>query len=400
MNYTYYRRYQHPSRRRKRNQFSAFFWLGVILVILALVLKTCVTIVGSFSEEKRDDLILSVEKGGGEVLSFGQSVWEVASDLGVILEGDSVQSDQDSYLLLTIQDGPVIRMDEDSYLSFDSVELDENEMPVIHLILHDGRIWYEADEDSITSVVIHSDVMDVSGGNQFMLSNLADNESLYVFDGNVSVDYLDRGLEDTVIESTTLGPLSKSLITNDFENALIAREAVTLSELMEEGELSENEFVKWSLGGDRVIEIEEEPVEEEIIEEEEVVEVEEPIEEEELIEEEPELEEVVEVEEPESSGDLVISITSPGFGASDSDGAIAIEGTITSGVASSVYVSWSGNGQSYPLGLFVPGDSSFRYVADTQYSNFASGNNTYTVTAYDAAGNESNTVSIDITGDF
>ena len=358
------------------------------MVILALILKACVSIVGSFSDEKKDDIILSVEKGGGEVLSFGQSVWEVASDLGVILEGDSVQSDQDSYLLLTIQDGPIIRMDEDSYLSFDRVEMDENELPTIHLILHDGRVWYENETDNRSSVVIHSDVMEVSGGNQFLFSNLADNESLYVFEGNVSVDYLDRGLENTVIESLVMGPQSKSLITNDLERALLARESVVLSEPMVEGELSENEFVKWSLGVDRVIEIEEEEVPEE-----------EPLEEEEEVPEEIPVEEEEEIVE-EVSESLVISITSPGAGASDSDGAIAIEGAITSGSAASVYVSWSGNGQAYPLGLFTAGDSSFRYVADVQYANFASGNNTYTVTAYDSEGNASNTVTIDILGDF
>ncbi|MFT7183887.1 MAG: hypothetical protein ACI9QC_000212 [Oceanicoccus sp.] len=386
MNYTYYRRYQSPSRKRKQNQFGGFFWLGVILIILTLILKACVSLVVSFSDEKKDDIILSVERGGGEVLSFGQSVWEVAPDLGVILEGDSVQSDDESYLLLTVQGGPVLRMDEGTYLSFDSVEVDENDLTKIHLFLHDGRVWYEGEESTTTSVVIHTDIMEIDSGGQFLLSNLASNESIYVFDGTVGIDYLDRGLDDVVLESLVLKANEKSLISEEIERALIAREVVVLRELMEEGELSENELVKWSLGENRVIEVEEEEIIEE--EPEEVI-----PEEEEIIEEAVEPKEAV-IE------NLSISITSPGVGASDSDGAIAIEGVVTAGSAVSVYVSWSGTGQSYPLGLFQAGDGSFRYVADVQYANFASGNNTYTITAYDADGNESNTVSIDILGDF
>ena len=81
----------------------------------------------------------------------------------------------------------------------------------------------------------------------------------------------------------------------------------------------------------------------EIVEEE--VPEEEPLEEEEEVPEEIPVEEEEEIVE-EVSESLVISITSPGAGASDSDGAIAIEGAITSGSAASVYVSWSGNGQA------------------------------------------------------
>jgi len=398
MNYTYYRRYQKPRRRKKRSQFSSFFWLGVILVILALILKACVSVIGSISKEKQDDLVLTVERGGGEILSFGQSVWEIAPDLGVVLEGDSVQSDEDSYLLLDVHNGPSIRMDEGTYLSFDRVQIDDLGQAVIHLVLHDGRIWYENDTEALNSVVIHTDVMDVSGGKKFLLSNQAENESLYIFEGSSQVDYVDRGLDDVVIESLVLPEKSKSLITSDLEVALLNREAVVLVESMDADELSENEFLQWSLGENRVIELKEpEDLPEEVIVEEET-----PVEEEETIEELPE-EELV--EEPvdefiEPTESLMIQITSPSSGASDDDGAIAIEGVILSGTASSVYVTWSGNGEAYPLGLFEPGNALFRYVADVQYSNFTSGTNSYTITAYDSDGNPSNTVTLDIVGDF
>ncbi len=79
---------------------------------------------------------------------------------------------------------------------------------------------------------------------------------------------------------------------------------------------------------------------------------------------------------------------------------MAIEGPIVSGTASRVTVTWSGNGQPYSLGLFEPGSATFRYVADTTYQNFSVGENTYTVVAYDAEGNASNSVSLVIQGEF
>jgi len=398
MNYTYYRRYQQPRRRRRRkkNQFSSFFWLVIFLVILAFILKACVSVITSVTEEKQDDIILTVERGGGEVLSFGQGNWEAATDLGVVLEGDSIRSNENSYLLLSFHNGPEVRLDESTSVTFDSVEMNETGIPVIHLILQDGQVWYEDTSEGGSSVVIHTDVMDVSGGDQFLLSNNADNESLYVFEGSVGVGYVDRGLEDVTLESLVFGTNTKSLITDEIERALLARESVILSELMEEGELSENDFVMWSLGIQELPDfsepeiMEEEP---EVIEEPEVLEeeVEVPV-----VEEEVEIEAVIE----EVIETLTISVTSPSSGSSDDDGAIAIEGVISSGTAQSVYVTWSGNGQPYSLGLFEPGGTSFRYVADVNYSNFASGNNTYTVVAYDENGNESNTVSINILGDF
>lgn len=379
MSYTYYRRYQKPQR-KKRSQFAAFFWLLLILVILVFVLKACVSVVGAFTKERQDDIVLSVEKGSGEVLSFGQSEWETASDLGVILEGDSVQSAALSNLILDVHDGPRIRMDEESYLSFDRVEKDENGETEIHLVLHDGRIWYDNTEETSTSVVIHTDLMRVSGGTQFLLSNTASAESLYVFDGTVEVDYVDRGLEEVVLESLSLPARTKSLVTPEVEAALLARESVALSEAMDADEFEENEFVQWSLG--------EIPLEEDL----------EPLEEEEEeLEDEPVEEEEVVAPEPDA---LSIKITSPLAGSSDTDGAIAIEGTILNGTAQRVVITWSGNGQPYPLGLFEPGSTAFRYVADQQYGNFQAGPNTYTVTAYDAEGNPSNTVSVTIQGDF
>ncbi len=380
MNYTYYRRYQKPSRRRKRSQFSSFLCLLVFLVLIALILKLVLSIFTSISEEKRDDILISVEKGTGEILPFGQSEWEAAPDLGILLEGDSIQSGEGGYLLLSLYDGSNIRMNENSYLSFDKVENFEDGSSIIYLTLNDGQIWYENEKDSLTQVVIHTDNMDVVGGRRFLLSNKSDNESIYVFEGNVNVDYVDRGINDLILESATLSSNYKSIVNDEVEQALINREAVTLVTAMQEDELAANEFLMWSLGENRFVDSESDTKDNVDITND-------------ITDQAPDEAAVVQER-------LLIEVTSPVSGYKTADSAIAIEGVIASGSASNVYVQWSGNDESYPLGLFQPGDINFRYVADINYSNFSSGKNVYTIIAYDEEGNPSNSVSVEIFGDF
>jgi hypothetical protein len=57
-------------------------------------------------------------------------------------------------------------------------------------------------------------------------------------------------------------------------------------------------------------------------------------------------------------------------------------------------------GRSRTWHVFEPGSSSFRYVADSDYSNLARGSNTYTIVATDSVGNSSNTIVLTITAEF
>ncbi len=102
----------------------------------------------------------------------------------------------------------------------------------------------------------------------------------------------------------------------------------------------------------------------------------------------------------ESSTQLNISVTSPGLNATIQKSAIAIEGSVLSGTANTVTVTWAGNNQAYTLNGFAPGDTEFRYVADASYGNLKAGSNTYTVIAYDAQGQVSNTLVVTIVAEF
>lgn len=391
MNYTYYRRYQ-PSKRRN-SSFKSFFWLVIILVALLLVLRACISVAGSMLEEKKDEATLTLYKGDAEVLEWGQTEAEGASDAQLILEGDQVSTLADSWATLEFYDGSKVRLDQNTQLVLTEVEIaEESEQVLLELI--EGRIWvyHEAEDDQALDIQVKTAVMNIqSVQGQYLVAHQGQQEALFVYEGPVTTEYMERSAEARVIETVVLSSGEMSLLDEATQTALQAREDVTLVEPVREDMFTDS-FVRWSKGEEVV---EEEPVVEEDEEDEEITEEETETPEEETIEEEEEP-----VVEPEATTGLKISIVSPASGSTIQKDAIALEGQVTSGTASTVTVTWSGNGVPYTLSSFTAGSSTFRYVADTDYANYALGSNTYTIVAYDENGQVSNTVVIVLNAEF
>jgi FecR protein len=374
MNYTYYRRYQ-PSR-RKNSSFKSFFWLVVFLVVALLVLRACVSLAAALLEEKKDEAVLTVYKGDAEILEWGQTEAEKASDAQLILEGDQVQTQSDSWAILTFYNGTTIKLDQNTKVVLSKVETDQ-EKERAYLELLEGRLWVDHSlEDESLDLQIDTTLMTIqSVQGQYLVSQLEVGETVYVNEGPVTVEFMDRSDEGSVIETIVLKENEMSLLDPDKRTALLARENVTLVEAVGEGMFTDS-FVKWCEGV---------PME--------------GTEPEDIPEEETPVEEVPE-ETAEPVNTFTIRIDSPTTGSTISKDAIALEGSIVSGTASKVTVTWSGSGVPYTLSGFQPGGSTFRYVADVDYGNYARGQNTYTITAYDEAGNPSNTVTVVLNAEF
>lgn len=366
------------------------------MVLISLGVKTCVGVISGLREEKRDDLILSIDRGSAEVIVAGQA--DSAAQSQLVFEGDAIRTDADSAVMLSLQNGSQMILDESTHLTFQSVTMDGQD-DHFEFTLHDGRVWVEhlLKEEGALDLTFATDVIDVQGDvGSYLISNRADDEYVYVFEGGVNLEFVDRGQDDVVIESVNLVQGTKSLMDDEKERDLLSHENLVFSELIEEDEFLEDEFVLWNLGEITFVTPESEESEEKEAEED----TEEDEELEEEPEEEPEEEEEEDVVEEEVTESLAISITSPASPFQLDGDAIAIEGRIVSGAAQSVTVTWSGNGQAYPLGLFEPGSDSFRYVADVNYANIAEGSNTYTIVAYDEEGNASNVLSVQIEAIF
>jgi hypothetical protein len=349
MNYTYYRRYQ-P--RKKKSSFKSFFWLVVFLVLITLFCKACVGFVMDLAEEKRDEAILSVNRGEAEVLLWGQNDWQSTADSQIILEGDSVRTSEGSTVTLALHNGTELRIDENTHLVFSEV-LVEGDDDFVMIELKDGRVWLEqiAKEKGQMELTVQTDVLNViSLQGSFLISNLVDDEYLYVLDGQATVEFADR-TAGSIIEEVVVEEGNKVAMSDARQRQLLNREDILLfEEYMDE--LAVDEFVMWNVGTWSYTvesEPEDEPVEEEPEPEED--EIEETSEPEEVTPEEPEPEPELE-EEPEVTEELKISISSPLNGVTITETEIAIEGVIAAGYADEVYVTWSGNGLQV-LGMWL-----------------------------------------------
>lgn len=377
MNYSYYRRYRTP--KRKTNNFSSFLFFVVFLMVLVLILKICIGTIMNLKEEHRDEAILTINQGSADITLWGHEDSQVASSAQIILEGDTISTGDGSYVTLSFQNGSEVRMDANSRLIFESFEKENND-DFVSLDLVKGRAYVVnlPKENGVMDLTLKTDIMNLlSYSGEYLAMNSSDQEYVYGIEGQVNVQYLDRAApEDLLVDEVTLLSGTKSAFDAIKRHDFLARSAVVLVGDMSD-DLIDDGFYLWNIGQVYLPE----PTDREP-------------ESDSQIDSEPEVIPVIESEP------LRIALDSPESGSVIDKSAVAISGKIVSGTASKVTVSWSGNGEAYPLGLFSAGDSGFRYVADVDYSNFMKGENTYTIVAYDENGVSSNAIVVRLVGEF
>lgn len=385
MNYTYYRRYQ-P--KKKRETFSSFFWLVIFLVFCAIFLKSCFTSISNTKNEKRDEAILSIDKGSAQVTVWGDDTPTVAANSQIILEGDKIETAENTYATLSFYNGSKITLDQKTTFIFSDVSA-EGDNDFLTLDLKTGRVFVNQipnDEGQMT-LTIETDVMKISSTQtQYIASNIPDNEYIYVLNGEANPQLVDK---DVVIENTLLKSGQKIAMPDSKQTALIARESVNLVEESSD-DLLGDPFYTWVLVKAGVLQQSQTPASTGEVSDAVTVEV--PVVTETTTEPVSATGEVV-------SG-LVISVTSPVSPATIEKDGVAIEGKIVSGTGSKVTVTWDGNNAPYTLQGFKSGASTFRFVATSEYKNLKVGANTYTVIAYDADGKASNTVIVKVNATF
>lgn len=376
MNYTYYRRYRPP---KKRETFSSFFWFVIILLVGVLLLKACASSIADKNQEKRDEAVLSIDQGAAEITLWGEDEAEPAANSQIVLEGDEISTKDATYATLSFYNGSKIFLDQNTTLNFSDVSADGAD-DFLTLDLKDGRIFVKQipNEEGEMQIKIKTDVMNIASyQTQYLASNIPDNEYIYVFNGESEIELVDRsGGNDVVIEKTVLKSSQKIAVPDSKQKSLLARDSVTLLEDAGD-DLVTDSFYIWTLMNDGIIE---ETSTGTVSDE-----TEDP------------LDATGSVSEANT---LVISVISPISPATIEKDGVAIEGNIMSGTAEKVTVTWDGNKSPYTLQGFKAGGSTFRFVATSEYKNLALGSNTYTVIAYDAEGNASNTVVVKVNASF
>ncbi len=393
MTYTYYRRYR-P--RPKRSNFSAFFWLVVLLVTLILVAKGCSFVFSSFAKDQQDEATLTINRGEAQVQEWGEDGFMPAAEAQVFLVGDTIKTGENSLVTLNFYDGTELRLDGASVLTFTEADF-SGQAARLELQLQSGRAWVKQapeDEEEL-QLVLKTATMNLSSvAGQYLVGDALSKEYVYSIEKGLHVDFVDRAQGDAVIEPIELKEGQKTMLTEDARALLLQRQDL---ELLGEtaDDLLSDPFVSWNLTGSFQVDFN--PTEDSNARPEGA---EANTQTDETVSEETTPEPDEETTPTEVPSAFSIRVNSPGLTATIQKDAIAIEGSIVSGAASTVTVTWGGNNSPYTLGGFAPGDTNFRYVADFDYGNLSHGANTYTVVAYDAAGNPSNTVTVTITAEF
>lgn len=387
MNYTYYKRYR-PS--PKRTNFKSFFWLVLILVVLLLVLKGCVSVVSSLLKDKEDEATLTLNKGSAQVVEWGQTDSQDVADAQLLLVGDTVQTGEGSIVTLSFTNGTTVMLDQNSKMTFAKATVTDSAQ-TLEVDLLDGRAFVKQapQDENQPTLLLHTAVMNIeSMSASYLASNQSNKQYIYGFDGQATVRFVDRSQEDSVIDTVTIEKGKKSVLTDDAEKNLLARESVTL--IGDAGDdLMGDSFIAFVNGESSFLGTAEEttPPEDATPP---VTETTAPV----------DATTTTETPAPAPVSSLQIKVTSPGLNSTIQKNAIAIEGVIVAGTADHVTITWDGNGNPYTLAGFKAGGSSFRYVADATYGNFKAGVNTFTVVAYAADGTVSNTVTVVITAQF
>ncbi len=404
MSYTYYRRYRSPRRRVSSFQsFCGFVFVGVFLLLL---LYAGLRFVNYLWEERRDEAVLTVLRGAATVQEWGESEPRLAFDAESVLIGDTVHTDFEGWAVLRFLDGSELRLDADTTVTLREVVTTDPQQTEVVVSLEQGRVWLHQalNRDPAFQMTVQTSVLDVrSEMAEALIKVSPEQQGLQVFQETVKVLYVDRARDQRTVDTTMLRSGQQTLLTAETQRALLARENV---DLLQDFDLTkmEDDFVLWNRDGilpsaseaatvsdtegDSFENDEKETSPEEDLEEELTP----------LDETEEELDAAD--EEPLDLENLKIRLDSPAATVELQKDGIALEGSIVSGEAARVEVTWDGNGQPYVLSGYTAGAADFRYVADAAYGNLRLGVNRYTIKAFDSKGQVSNVLTVTVNASY
>lgn len=371
---------------------------------MVFAVRSCVSFVMSVLQDGNDEATLTLEKGSAQILEWGQSDWAQVSSAQVLLSGDTIKTAEDGLVTLKFAGGSSVSLDKSTEVKFEATSDTtgtESDSTAVQLKIYliSGRVFV----DNIASTLIALDltvltdsmniISPVHGGT-FLAYNDSSQEYAYNLYGKVDANLMDRTKTDSelIIETVPLEVKKGILLSDEDRKKIIDRTYVSTISSFETP--SNDDFLKRSLPEYLKVEFfGKTTVIPEVVEEVEEVTAEEPVTEDTAGETSTEV-----AVEPVSG--LIIEVTSPSLNTKIQKDAIAIEGVIKAGTVETVTVTWDGNGSPYTLKGFSSGDTNFRFVADSDYKNIKVGTNVYTVTAYDADGKASNTVTVKVDAEY
>ncbi len=387
--------------------FLIIIAIGIIGILAFNLWKTF------FPSEKVKAAYMHIISGSAQMKAWGTDAFFNLSSDAVIMQGDQIRSSADAKLIVEFFDGSLMRVSGNSDVSFDSID-DDSKTPQIDLNLYDGALWFNMLNKTTgqTDVLVTLDNI-VAKSNAASIFEVDNNESqavrvFGVFDNEgLAVDIL---AEDgsKVVESEVVGVGQQIDFTDEVLKRYWAYQSPTVLAATSD-DFKQTDWYLWNIKEDA------EPtqfektigpggigfvkVEPQVVAKEEVVTVE-PVKPESAEKEKvpdsnaPKIDEVNKV--PTVLGPLTVpTLTSVGGGTLDDQGRYQVTGkvaTLTGKISGADKVTVN----DYTLQKFKPGDSTWTYFANADYSFMKPGENIYQIYGVDSKGNKSSALVVKV----
>jgi hypothetical protein len=386
-----YYRSNRPTRRRstksvKKNlsYLKPFFFIIFIIFVFYLLISGVRGIINNSSGKLDNVATAFLVTGDAQVRPFGEGEFGPMISGQKLLEGDRLQTLDNSRVMLEFFGHTKVRLDEGSDVTIRTIDNNKTEENV-EITVTAGQVWVNkgiADKPKST-MSVRSNYMDVKATGTIFAVKSGLPESVRVIDGEVFVDVIEVGEEKPeVLDSFSVGIGQEAVMNNVAYEQFQRRETASVLGPVDT-DFKITQWYKWNISEDQnptVYEVDaslkNDRPETEIVSENPVV----------LTEDEVSFDDLdsVSMDAPE--------VSSPRQGMVITEESVEIGGRAPEGAQQIVVTSYEdGVANPYILKGFEPGDPTWLYIAAYQngQGNMTLGENRYEIMAIDEDGKES-----------
>lgn len=226
----------------------------LIMICAGVIVVLAFQLYQSLNQTDDDkDIYMYLAKGNAKVLQWGSGEWEKAYNGTKILQGDSLKTQRGGRLVIELFNDHYLRMDQSSEIVFNEIKKNGDAYD-INLILREGKIWINNDENSENPVKFmvktdHTIVKTVS--TIYEVEQNENEEIIRVLKGNIIADIMvDENGEKRNVESIQIGVGQQAIITDSDVAAYADRQSPSVVDAISDS-FRETTFYKWNMAEDK-----------------------------------------------------------------------------------------------------------------------------------------------------
>lgn len=226
----------------------------LIMICAGVIVVLAFQLYQSLNQTEDDkNIFMYMAKGNAKVLQWGSGEWEKSYNGTKILQGDSIKTQRGGRLVVELFDDHYLRMDQSSEVVFSEIKKN-GDAYAINLILREGKIWINNDENAETPLKFmvktdHTVVKTIS--TIYEVEQDDEKEVIRVIRGSIVADIMvDEDGEKRNVESIQIGVGQEAVITANDIAEYADRESPSVIEAISDS-FRETTFYKWNMAEDK-----------------------------------------------------------------------------------------------------------------------------------------------------